>query len=112
MKDTARMLLGIAREVVSDSWIVFPRIAGIGDSTYNAIHFELQKLVDRVRVNEGVGVVMARVDDGKEMRIGVALTPHEARDGILRAIGATASKLARRNGIDGMEMYGLLVKRG
>ena len=99
MRDIAREILKIAKEVIVDARVTFQRDSDIEDSVYTSIHSEMQKMADRIRRNEGIDVIMSRKDTDKFMEIGIGFSDHEAKGAILDEFGALASKLSKRNGI-------------
>jgi len=63
----------------------------------NKIHYEVQKLVDRVGRNESLESFVNRTDNEKEMRLEIGLSDHEAIDAIVEEILKTAKKLVDKN---------------
>ena len=96
MNRIARELIIMAKELAVDLTLTFKR-EGAEDSTYNQVHFEIQRMADRIRKNESVEVLTTRKDNGDKMEIGVGFSDHDAKEAIIKEFEKLAVKLAKRN---------------
>ena len=100
MKRVAEELLILAKELAVDLSLTFKRESDSDSSTYNNVHFEIQRMADRIRKNEGVEVYTTRKDTKDKMEIGVGFSDHEAKEAIVKEFEKLAVKLAKRNDLE------------
>jgi hypothetical protein len=100
MRKLAQELISAAKEMMVRATITVPRGENIEHRVYNAIHHEIQGYLDRIRRNEGMETLLARVDDDEAMRMQVGFSDHEAGEAITRELVKLTSKVCARNGIE------------
>jgi len=99
MNRIAKEIVAVAKELLVRATITVPRVKGVEGHSYNAIHYEVQRFLDRVRQNEGIDTLLARTDDSKAMVMKLGFTNHEHQAAIVREAVKLTSKLCARNGI-------------
>jgi predicted ABC-type ATPase len=106
MKDAARELLRVAQDVLpaARAIITFPREEGVPGYAYNDVHFEVQKLLDRVRKNEAMESFILRKDNNEAMVLEIGFSEHEAVGPIIREVVSKAKRVADKVGIPRMEI--------
>jgi len=91
----ADSLIQLAEEIQPQLRLTFYRRDDVDKKEYNNIHFEMQKFIATMRDNENMESVVARIDDDKAMVLLIALSEHDAMDGIVEALTKMAKKLAK-----------------
>lgn len=104
MNRVATELLKLAKDILVEVTIRFDKNPDIQDSIYTAVHSEMQRMADRIRRNEGIEIILNRKDTADAMEIGVGFSKHEAKKAILEEFGNLASKLAKRNGLEPVDV--------
>jgi phenylpyruvate tautomerase PptA (4-oxalocrotonate tautomerase family) len=79
--------------------IQIPRQDGVEKWAFNEVHFEIQRLLDRIRQNEGMDTFLLRKDSEDAMVIEVGFSDHGAKRAIIRELTTKASNAANCYGI-------------
>lgn len=85
--------------------IQIPRQDGVEKWAFNEVHFEIQRLLDRIRQNEGIDTFLLRKDSADDMVIEIGFSDHGAKGAIIRELMSKASNAANSYGIKNIHVF-------
>ena len=80
------------------------RVEGVDKWSYNDIHFETQKFLERIRANEDIDTFLMRKDSTESMCLELGFSQHDKMGAIIRELAQKVINVSKKHGIESVEV--------